>query len=188
MDAAIHAGLDQRAEILVADRALVLLEAAAVEAVGHRLILQIALAALVADRAVERVIDSRNSITPLRAFCARSDLCGITMLSAAGIAQDAIGFGCLLLLDEAHRQLPAIRQPRMEAEMRDLDAEALTCLKHRRSWRHLDLLAVDRQLRHAPAPVPTPLSSPYHRHSGGSRKSIVPTTRSRRHGPRLSPG
>src|SRR5436309_540580 len=60
MDAAIHAGLDQRPEILVLDRALVLLEAAAIEAIGHRLVLQVALAALIADRAVERVVDEQE--------------------------------------------------------------------------------------------------------------------------------
>ena len=49
MDAARHERLDQRADILVLDRALVLGEAA-VDAVGHRLILQVAFAALVVDR------------------------------------------------------------------------------------------------------------------------------------------
>ena len=60
LDAAVHRRLDQRAEILVLDGALVLLEAAGVDAVGHRLVLQVALAALVADRAVERVIDEQE--------------------------------------------------------------------------------------------------------------------------------
>src|SRR5208283_5587622 len=65
MDAAIHAGLDQRTEILVGDGALVLLEPAAVETVGHRLVLQIALAPLVANRTVERVIDQQELHHPL---------------------------------------------------------------------------------------------------------------------------
>ena len=60
MDAARHDGLDQRADILVLDRALVLAEARAVDAIGHRLVLQVALAALVADRAVERMIDQQE--------------------------------------------------------------------------------------------------------------------------------
>ncbi len=42
------------------DRALVLVIAAAVEAIAHRLILQIALAALVADRAIERMVDQQE--------------------------------------------------------------------------------------------------------------------------------
>jgi hypothetical protein len=60
VDAAGHVGLDQRPEILVLDRALVVGEAAGVEAIGHGLVLQVALAALVADRAVERVVDQQE--------------------------------------------------------------------------------------------------------------------------------
>ena len=47
-------------ELLVGHRALVLVIAAAVEAVAHRLVLQVALAALVADRAVERMVDQQE--------------------------------------------------------------------------------------------------------------------------------
>ncbi len=46
--------------ILVLDRALVLVIAAGVDAVGHRLVLQVALAALVADRAIERMVDQQE--------------------------------------------------------------------------------------------------------------------------------
>ena len=60
MDAARHEGADQRPEIFVGYGALVVLESPGVEAVGHGLILQIALAALVADRTVERVIDQQE--------------------------------------------------------------------------------------------------------------------------------
>ena len=60
MDAAVHDRLDQRADILVLDRALVLVIAAGIDAVGHRLVLQVAFAALVADRAVERMVDQQE--------------------------------------------------------------------------------------------------------------------------------
>ena len=63
MDAAVHHRLDQRADVLVLDRALVLAEAVAVDAVGHRLVLQVALAALVADRAIERMIDEQEPVS-----------------------------------------------------------------------------------------------------------------------------
>ena len=53
MNASIHRGLDQRANIFVFNRALVLGKAGCIDAVGHRLILQVAFAALVADRAVQ---------------------------------------------------------------------------------------------------------------------------------------
>jgi hypothetical protein len=43
-----------------ADRALVLVIAAVPAAIGERLVLQVALAALVADRAIERVVDEQE--------------------------------------------------------------------------------------------------------------------------------
>src|SRR5580704_1938076 len=63
--AAVHVSFDQRAEILVGDGALVFLVPAAVETVGHSLILQIALAALIANRAIERMIDQQELHHPL---------------------------------------------------------------------------------------------------------------------------
>src|SRR5205807_3427594 len=60
LDAAVHRGLDQRAQIFVLDRALVLGEARGVDAIAHRLVLQIALAALVADRTIQRVVDQQK--------------------------------------------------------------------------------------------------------------------------------
>src|SRR5690606_9993021 len=57
LDAAGHDRLDQRAHVLFFDRALVFVEARAASAVTHRLVLQVAFAALVADRAIERMID-----------------------------------------------------------------------------------------------------------------------------------
>ena len=100
--------------------------AAAVEAVGHRLVLQIALAALVADRAIERMVDQQESPSPpLRALLAFSDWVWITMPSAAGIAQDAIGFGDFSCLDQAHAAIAGDRQALVKAEMRDLDAGML---------------------------------------------------------------
>ncbi len=60
MDAAVHRRLDERSDVLVFHRALVLGEAGRVDAVGHRLVLQVAFAALVADRAVERMVDEQE--------------------------------------------------------------------------------------------------------------------------------
>src|SRR5690606_1733998 len=54
MDAAVHRRRDDRAAIFVLDRAFGLGEAGRIHAIGHCLILQVALAALVADRAIER--------------------------------------------------------------------------------------------------------------------------------------
>src|SRR5208283_3279045 len=55
LDAARHERLYQRPEIFLFHGALVFAVAAAVEAIIHGLILKIALASLVADRAIERV-------------------------------------------------------------------------------------------------------------------------------------
>src|SRR5262249_56921694 len=60
VDAPIHDGLDQNPDILVLDRALVLLESAGIDAVGHSLILQVAFSALVADRAADRMVGQQE--------------------------------------------------------------------------------------------------------------------------------
>ena len=60
LDAARHRRLDDRAEIFVVDRPLILVEARMTAAIGDRLVLQVAFAALVADRAVERVVDEQE--------------------------------------------------------------------------------------------------------------------------------
>src|SRR5690606_39052684 len=60
VDAARHVGRDQGAQVLVLDDALPLDIARHVTAEAHREILQLALAALVADRAVERMVDQQE--------------------------------------------------------------------------------------------------------------------------------
>ena len=60
VNAARHVGGDQRPEVLVLHHALALVETRRVAAEAHGEILQLALAALVADRAVERMIDEQE--------------------------------------------------------------------------------------------------------------------------------
>ena len=60
LDAARHRGLDDRPHIFVVDGTLVLLVAGEAAAIGYRLVLKIAFAALVADRAVERMVDEQE--------------------------------------------------------------------------------------------------------------------------------
>ena len=60
LDATGHDRLDQRAHILVFHRALVFRKARARAAIGHGLVLQVAFPALVADRAVQRVVDEQE--------------------------------------------------------------------------------------------------------------------------------
>ena len=58
--AARHVGGDERPDILIHDDALVLLETRHVAAVTHRQVLQLAFAALIADRAVQWMIDEQK--------------------------------------------------------------------------------------------------------------------------------
>src|SRR5690606_27152795 len=66
LDAPRHERLDRRAHVLFFDRALVLAVARAVAAVADSLILQVALAALVADRAVQRVVRAEEHTSELQ--------------------------------------------------------------------------------------------------------------------------
>ena len=60
-----HRRFHQRAHVFFFHRALMLVVAADARAIGHRLILQIALAGLVADRAIERVVDKQEFHHPV---------------------------------------------------------------------------------------------------------------------------
>ena len=60
VDAARHVGGNQRTQVLVLHHALAFVETRRVAAEAHGEILQLALAALVADRAVERMIDEQE--------------------------------------------------------------------------------------------------------------------------------
>ncbi len=60
VDAARHVGRDERSQVLVLDDALALVESRLRTAEAEREVLEFALAALVADRAVERMIDQQE--------------------------------------------------------------------------------------------------------------------------------
>src|SRR5215472_15913822 len=148
MDAPVHMRLDQRAEILVADGALVLVKPAAVETVSHCLILKIALAALVTDRAIERVIDQQEFHDSFLRF---DRLWGLSQNYHPVSRRHRAGCDRLwrfLHLDETHPAISGYRETFVVAEMRDLDPRVFTGLEARRAGRHLDLTAVDRQLGH----------------------------------------
>ena len=156
MDAAVHHRLDQRADILVLDRALVLVIAAVVDAVGHRLVLQIALAALVADRAIERMVDQQELHHPF-ARLAHHRALGVDHLGRAVAVRRQVlhahRAGRLRLrhaddLDQAHAAVAGDRQPLVEAEARNLGARGFARLEQRVLRRHLDLASVDDELGH----------------------------------------
>jgi len=156
VDAAVHHRLHQRADVFVLDRALVFLEPAAVNAIGHRLVLQVALAALIADRAIEWMVDQQEFHHPF-ARLAHHRALGIDHLGrAVAVGRqvlDAHGTGRLRLrhadnLDQAHAAVAGDRQPLVEAEARDLGARGLARLEQRVLRRHLDLASVDDELGH----------------------------------------
>ena len=121
-------------------------------------VLQLALARLVADRAIERVVDEEQlQHSHARALCLR----------VLGVHHHALGdrrgagdleLRRLLDLDEAHAAHARHRQSRMVAVVRDEDARLLRRLDHERPLRHLDGNAVDRQVdevaTHSPIPHP----------------------------------
>ncbi len=128
-----------------------------IDAVGHGLVLQVALAALVADRAVERVVDEQELHHPLAGLLDRRRL-GADHRRLAVRARPAVahrpGAGGdrlrrALQFDEAHAAIAGDRQPLVEAEARDLGPRRLRRLQQRVFRRNLDLDAVDDELGHA---------------------------------------
>ncbi len=156
LDAARHHRLDQRPDIFLLDRALVLLVARGIDAIGHGLVLQIALAALVADRAVERMIDQQELHHAFARLLhhrrAGQQHVGRAILVRRQIL-DAHGAGRLRLrdagdLDQAHAAIAGDRQPLVEAEARDFRARGFAGLEQRVLRRNVDLFAVDNDLGH----------------------------------------
>ena len=163
LDAAVHRGLDQRAEIFVLDRALVLGEARGVDAVAHRLVLQIALAALVADRAIQRMVDQqkfhhafarllhhRRTRRDFRRLALRA---GPAVAHAPGAACDRLR--AALHLDQAHPAIAGDRQPLVVAEARNFGARGLARLQQRVLRGHIDLFAVDDEFGHCAQVFPS---------------------------------
>src|SRR5690606_40528387 len=124
VDAARHIGRDERTEVLVLHDALLLGIARYAPAEAEREILQLALAALVADRAVERMVDQQELHRRLlgrdRALRAREDLHPFRDRRRARRQR----LRRLLDLDQAH---PAVRR-RSEEHTSELQSrEKLVC-------------------------------------------------------------
>jgi hypothetical protein len=156
MDAAVHDRLDQRADVLVFDRALVLVIAAGVDAVGHRLVLQVAFAALVADRAVERMVDQQEfhhafaGLAHHRRLGVDDRRLAVRARAAIAHAPGAAGdrLRRAFQLDQAHPAIAGDRQPLVEAEARNLRARRFRRLQQRELRRNVDFGAVDDDLGH----------------------------------------
>ncbi len=149
LDAARHRGLDDRPHIFVVDGALVLVEARERAAIGHRLVLKVALAALVADRAVERVVDEQELHHPFARLLHHRRVGADRLAVGGGKSAARLRLGRPRSdLDQAHAAIAGDRQPLVIAEARDLLAGKLARLQHGRALRDLDLNAVDGDLGH----------------------------------------
>jgi hypothetical protein len=160
LDAARHRRLDQGTEILVFDGTLVLGKAGPAHAEGHGLVLQVAFTALVADRAIKRVIEEQKLHHPFaRLFDhrrARADDLGRTILvrhqvvDAHGARGDRLGHA--LHFDQAHAAVTGDRQALVVAEARHVNAGLLAGLDQCDPVLDLDRCPVDDQLlRHDPS-------------------------------------
>ncbi len=143
LDAAGHFGGDQRTDVLVGHHALALVEAADRTAIAQRNVLQLALAALIADRAVQRVVDQQEfhhrALELQRLFTADGDLHAIHDRRGAGRCR----LGRLFHVDQAHAAVGGDRQLLVVAEARDRNAGLVGGLDDHRALGHDQGLAVD---------------------------------------------
>src|SRR5262249_45518604 len=144
MDAAGHLRLDQRTEVLIADGPLSLFEPAAVKTVSHSLVLQIALTALVTNRAIERMVDQQefhySFLGPkrLRRF-------GVTARPiACGHRTRCYRLGLFLHFNQAHSAISSDTKPFVVAEMCTFDPGVPASLQDRGARRYFSPLPVDR--------------------------------------------
>ena len=156
LDAAVHRGLHQRAEIFVLDRALVLGKARGVDAIAHRLVLQIAFAALVANRAIQRMVDQQEFHHAFARLLhhrrAGGNFRRLALRARTAIAH-APGAACdrlraALHLNQAHPAIAGDRKPLVVAEPRNFRARRLARLQQRVFRGNIDFFAIDNEFGH----------------------------------------
>ena len=149
VDAARHLfHRDQRPHVLVEHHALFFFVARAGFAVADRQILQLAFATLVANGAVQRVVDEQKL---------HHRLLGLDGLVALGAHDHALrhrrgagrhGLGRLLDIDQAHAAVGGDGELLVVAEMRNVRARLVGRMHHHAALGHLNLLAVDFDFNH----------------------------------------
>jgi len=146
VDTTRHVGCNQRAQVLVHYHALGLLVARAARPVAHRQILQLALAALVANWAVKRMIYKKKF---------HNAALRIDGLRGVGMHLHAVGNGRrarrqrlrrFLNLHQAHAAVGGNRELAVVAEVRNVHAGLVYGVHDRRAVRDLHRLAVDFDL------------------------------------------
>ena len=159
-NAARHVGFDQRAQIQIVAGAFGFAVAREIDAIGHRLILQVAFAALVADRAIQRMVDQQEFHDPFaglldhgavgldhrrRAFRPGAQILDLHRAGGGGLRRAADD------LDQAHAAVARDGQTFVIAKARHLDPGLFTGLDQGQGGIDLDLLIVDddlAQVRH----------------------------------------
>ena len=186
-------GFDQRTEVQILGRALGFAVAREIDAIGHRLILQVAFTALIADRAIQRVVDEQEFHHPFAglldhrgiglhnrrlAFGAGPQVTHLHGAGSGGLGRPA---------DDFHKTHPAVardRQTFVVAETGNFDPRLLARLDQGHRALDLDFLAVDDDL----ADVAHMLTSPSIENRSGS---IFESLRVRAHnsfaGPKYRP-
>ncbi len=154
-DATRHMGLDQRAKVQILARPLWFAIAAEIYPIGHGLILQIAFSALIADRAIKRMVDEQKLHHPLAGLFDHGAV-GLDnrrlAIRAGTQILDLHGAACRRFgrtthdLDKTHPAIPGNRQPLVITEARHLDPGLLTGLNQGHCALYLDLLIVDDDL------------------------------------------
>ena len=144
-DAAIELIGDQRRVVAHLLRALRAAERVVINVVLVGVVLHLALARLVADGAVERVVDQEEAHHILARLHAAGrvggDLHPVAQRQGAALGQ--VGTPPVDL-DHAHPAGAPRAQARLVAEVRHIEAVHPRGLDRQRPFRHLDLLAVDR--------------------------------------------
>ena len=148
MNAACHVGFDERPKIFVGDRAFVFLETRMVEPVGHRLVLKIALAALIADRAVQRMIDQQEFHYTVTGILDRLGIGLNDHAVADGHRTGSDRFRRTLHFHETHAAVTGNRKPLVVAETGDFNAGLFAGLEDRYAVLDLDLGPVNYHLCH----------------------------------------
>ncbi|MCY1171720.1 hypothetical protein D9M73_118410 [compost metagenome] len=149
LDTARHHRLDDRPHIFLGDRALILVIARRATAISHRLVLQIAFATLIANRAIKRMVDEQELHHPfariLDHWRVGEDLLLVRRRQRAGSLRLRRSG---LHLDQAHAAIARDAQPFMIAEARDFLAGEFARLEHSGPGGNFNLDTIDFDNRH----------------------------------------
>ena len=154
-NAARHVGFDQWTQIQIGIGALRFAVATEINAIGHSLILQVAFATLVTDRAIQWVVDQQefhDAFTRLfhhgrvradlrrLAFGARTQITHLHGTGGSRLGRAAYN------LNKAHPAVTGNRQTFVIAKTRDFDTGHFTGLNQRHRAINFDFIAVDDYL------------------------------------------